>query len=95
MPVWFVASSDLLWSQRCEGLERAIASGRFDTTGIISLTASEAFVKRNQKRTLKENYEAQHGMIEMYKRHNVPIDKGSIMAAFGCNFEVTFRSSAS
>jgi hydroxymethylglutaryl-CoA lyase len=26
-------------------------------------------------------------MIEMYKRHNVPVDKGSIMAAFGCNFE--------
>jgi len=70
-----------------KGLERAIASGRFDTTGIISLTASEAFVKRNQKRTLKENYDAQHGMIEMYKRHNVPVDKGSIMAAFGCNFE--------
>ena len=70
-----------------KGLERAITSGRFDTTGIISLTASEAFVKRNQKRTLKENYEAQHGMIDMYKSHGVPVNKGSIMAAFGCNFE--------
>ncbi|HEV7804008.1 MAG TPA: hydroxymethylglutaryl-CoA lyase [Burkholderiales bacterium] len=70
-----------------KGLERAIASGRFDTTGIISLTASEAFLKRNQKRTLQENYEAQHGMIEMYQRHNVPVDRGSIMAVFGCNFE--------
>src|ERR1035437_5011371 len=70
-----------------KGLERAIASGRFDTTGIISLTASEAFLKRNQKRTLRENYEAQHRMIEMYQRHNVLVDRGSIMAAFGCNFE--------
>lgn len=69
------------------GLERAIATGRFDITGVISLTASEAFLARNQKRTLKENYEAQHGMIEMYKRHNVPVDRGSMMAAFGCNFE--------
>lgn len=25
--------------------------------------------------------------IELYKRHNVPVDRGSIMAAFGCNFE--------
>lgn len=70
-----------------KGLQRALATGRFDTTGTISLTASEAFVQRNQKRTLKENYEAQHGMIEMYKRNNVTVDKGSIMAAFGCNFE--------
>ena len=70
-----------------KGLERAIASGRFDTTGIISLTASEAFLQRNQKRTFKENYAAQRGMIEMYQRHKVPVDRGSIMAAFGCNFE--------
>jgi len=70
-----------------KGLERAILTERFDTTGIISLTASEAFLKRNQKRTLKENFEAQHGMIEMYQRHNVAVDRGSIMAAFGCNFE--------
>ena len=55
-----------------KGLERAIASGRFDTTGIISLTASEEFVKAQPEKDVQENYDAQHGMIEMYKRHNVP-----------------------
>ena len=55
--------------------------------GIISLTASEKFLLRNQKRTLAQNLEAQHNMIALYKQHNVTIDRGSIMAAFGCNFE--------
>jgi hydroxymethylglutaryl-CoA lyase len=74
-------------AMNAKGLERAIATGRFETTGIISLTASEAFLQRNQKRTLKENVEAQHNMIALYKQHNVAVDRGSIMAAFGCNFE--------
>jgi hydroxymethylglutaryl-CoA lyase len=70
-----------------KGLERALSHGRFDMTGTISQTASEAFLARNQKRTFAQNYEAQHRMIEMYQAHGVPVDKGSIMAAFGCNFE--------
>jgi hydroxymethylglutaryl-CoA lyase len=70
-----------------KGVERAIATGRFETTGIISLTASEAFLQRNQKRTLKQNYEAQHALIEMYQHYSVPVERGSIMAAFGCNYQ--------
>jgi hydroxymethylglutaryl-CoA lyase len=69
-----------------KGLARSIATGRFETTGIISLTASEAFLLRNQKRTLKQNYESQQQIIDMYKEHNVPIERGSLMAAFGCNY---------
>ena len=70
-----------------KGLERALLTGRFDITGSISLTASEAFLQRNQKRSFKQNYEAQQGMIDLYQRHQVNVDRGSIMAAFGCNFE--------
>ena len=70
-----------------KGLERALATGRFDMTGTISQTASEAFLARNQKRTFAQNYEAQHRMIEMYQAHGVTVDKASIMAVFGCNFE--------
>jgi hydroxymethylglutaryl-CoA lyase len=70
-----------------KGLERALLTGRFDITGSISLTASEAFLQRNQKRSFKQNYEAQQGMIDLYQRHQVSVDRGSIMAAFGCNFE--------
>ena len=74
-------------AMNAKGLERAIATGRFETTGIISLTASEKFLLRNQKRTLAENIDAQHRMIDIYREHKVTVDRGSIMAAFGCNFE--------
>ena len=74
-------------AMNAKGLERAIATGRFETTGTISLTASEAFLKRNQKRTLQQNYDAQHTNIEMYQQYNIPVERGGVMAAFGCNFE--------
>jgi hydroxymethylglutaryl-CoA lyase len=70
-----------------KGLQRAISVGRYDIRGSISLTASEKFLKRNQNRTLAENYAAQAGMIRLFKENGVLIDRASIMAAFGCNFE--------
>lgn len=70
-----------------KGLERAIAAGKLDVKGSLSLTASEKFLLRNQKRTLAENLEAQHSIIGMYKHYNVPVERAGIMAAFGCNFE--------
>ena len=70
-----------------KGFERAMTSGRYDMAGRISLTASETFVKRNQNRTLKENYDAQSASIALYKSHGLPVEKASIMASFGCNFE--------
>ncbi|WP_188410681.1 hydroxymethylglutaryl-CoA lyase [Agaricicola taiwanensis] len=70
-----------------KGLKRAIATGKLFIKGSISLTASEKFLGRNQQRTLAENLEAQRGMIALFKENNVPIERGSIMAAFGCNFE--------
>ena len=70
-----------------KGLQRAIASGRLDIRGSISLTASEKFLLRNQNRTLAENLAAQHGTIAMYKAHGIEVDRAGIMASFGCNFE--------
>jgi hydroxymethylglutaryl-CoA lyase len=70
-----------------KGFERALATGRYDMAGRISLTASETFLKRNQNRMLKENYDAQSASIALFKKHGLPIEKASIMAAFGCNFE--------
>ncbi|MEO8651497.1 MAG: hydroxymethylglutaryl-CoA lyase [Hyphomicrobiaceae bacterium] len=70
-----------------QGFKRAMGAGRYEMAGRISLTASETFVKRNQNRTLKENYDAQSASIALYKAHGLPVEKASIMAAFGCNFE--------
>jgi hydroxymethylglutaryl-CoA lyase len=71
-----------------KGLERALTmTDKLYVKGALSLTTSEKFLLRNQKRTLAENLEAQHSIIAMYKEHNVPVERASIMAAFGCNFE--------
>lgn len=75
-----------LWLNE-KGLQRALATGKLDVKGSISLTASETFLKRNQNRSMQENIEAQRRIIDMYQQHNVPVERGSIMAAFGCNFE--------
>jgi hydroxymethylglutaryl-CoA lyase len=70
-----------------KGFLRALAAGRYDMRGRISLTASEKFLKRNQNRTLAENYDAQSASIRLFKEHGLPVEHASIMAAFGCNFE--------
>jgi len=55
--------------------------------GALFLCASEAFLKRNQKRTFQENIEAQRALGALYQQHQVPVETCGIMAAFGCNFE--------
>jgi hydroxymethylglutaryl-CoA lyase len=56
-------------------------------TGSITLVASEKFSKRNQNRTAAEQLAGQHSIVEKYKAAGVPVERGMIMAAFGCNFE--------
>ena len=75
-----------LWLNE-KGLQRAISSGKLDVSGSISLTASERFLQRNQNRTLAENLKAQDATIAMFKQNNISVERASIMAAFGCNFE--------
>jgi hydroxymethylglutaryl-CoA lyase len=74
-----------LWLNE-KGLERAVACGRLDLSGSISLTASEKFLERNQNRSLSDNIQMQHNMIRLYQDHGIAVERGSIMAAFGCNF---------
>jgi hydroxymethylglutaryl-CoA lyase len=75
-----------LWLNQ-KGLQRALAIGRLDVHGSIALTASPTFLKRNQNRTMEENVAAQHAIVEMYAMFDVPVERGSIMAAFGSNFD--------
>ena len=70
-----------------KGFERALATGRLDTRATISLSASAAFLRRNQNRSPAELIEAQHRSLELYLRHGTVIEQGLIAAAFGCNFE--------
>ena len=70
------------------GFERALGfSNRLTNTGTIQLCASEKFSIRNQNRTAAQQLAGQHAIVEMYKAAGIPVERGSIMAAFGCNFE--------
>jgi hydroxymethylglutaryl-CoA lyase len=69
-----------------KGLKRAIDSGRLEVRGSVSLCASGPFLKRNQNRTMEENIPMQHKTMEMFRQYNVPVTRGAVMAAFGCNF---------
>ena len=76
-----------LWLNE-KGFERALKfSGRLSNTGTIQLCASEKFSLRNQNRTAAQQLAGQHAIVEMYKAAGIPVERGSIMAAFGCNFE--------
>jgi hydroxymethylglutaryl-CoA lyase len=69
------------------GFERAFACERLSLRASVTLTASETFLKRNQRRTMAENLAAQRTSIANYKAKGIPIESAGIMAAFGCNFE--------
>ena len=75
-----------LWLNQ-QGFERARATGRLDLRGSIGLAASETFLKRNQNRTIAQQMADNHVIIERFKALGVPVERGGIMAAFGCNFE--------
>jgi len=75
-----------LWLNE-KGFQRALKHDRLTNTGTIQLSASEKFSKRNQNRDAAQQLAGQHAIVEMYKAAGVPVERGSIMAAFGCNFE--------
>jgi len=75
-----------LWLNE-KGLERAMATGRLKIEGRIALCASEKFLKRNNNKSFAEQIAYNHRALDMFKAHGIPVKKGSIMAAFGCNFE--------
>jgi hydroxymethylglutaryl-CoA lyase len=75
-----------LWLNE-KGLQRALQASNLDVFGTISLCPSAGFLMRNQKRTNEENIEAQRSILAMYKRNNVIVRRGGLMAAFGCNFD--------
>ncbi|MQA77949.1 MAG: hydroxymethylglutaryl-CoA lyase [Streptosporangiales bacterium] len=70
-----------------KGLERAIAAGIYEIDGHVSLTASETFSKQNQRRDMAADIEMQRKQLTLYRDHGIPVRSGTLMAAFGCNYE--------
>jgi hydroxymethylglutaryl-CoA lyase len=80
-----VSYTGLWFNER--GFLDALDTRKLDVKGTLQTTASETFLKRNQNRTMQEQFDSFPGLIEMYKSKNVPVTRGSVMCAFGCSFE--------
>ena len=76
----------VLWLNE-RGLERALAADGLYLKGSIGTSASETFMKLNQNRGFEDNITVQHNQVALYKKHGIKYFRGSMMAAFGCNFE--------
>ena len=70
-----------------QGIARAQATGRLHMEGVLSVTASEAFSKKNTNRTIAETFTETEKRIAVLNEYHIPIDQISVMAAFGCNYE--------
>ena len=70
-----------------QGLQRAVMTGKLDVEGSLSITASEAFSKRNTNRTIDETFAETEKRIEGFERFSIRPHEVSVMAAFGCNYE--------
>lgn len=71
-----------------QGLERALAfRDKLHITGSISLTASEAFTRKNLNRSHAENLEAMRKLTALHLSHGVAVERIGVQAAFGCNYQ--------
>lgn len=70
-----------------KGIERALATEKFDLEGVISITASETFSKKNTNKTIAETFDEMDGRILALKKYDVPVETLAVMTAFGCNYE--------
>ncbi|MPY73857.1 MAG: hydroxymethylglutaryl-CoA lyase [Alphaproteobacteria bacterium] len=71
-----------------KGFERAMQfRDKLTLRGKVSLSASEAFVIRNQNKNLDENLKMQHEYMKQYKAAGVPVDCVGVNSAFGCNYQ--------
>ncbi len=70
-----------------QGLQRAVMTGKLDVEGSLSITASEAFSKKNTNRTIAETLAETEKRIEGFQRFGIRPHEVSVMAAFGCNYE--------
>ena len=75
-----------LWLNE-QGLQRAVATGKLYVDGKINMYPSAAFLKRNQNCTPEEYRAEAARFVATCKRHGLPVERGSISSAFGCNFE--------
>lgn len=76
-----------LWFN-AKGFYRALTfREKLHLSGSITLTASDAFTRKNLNRSHKENLEEMRKMTQTHLNAGIPVSRISVMAAFGCNYQ--------
>ena len=75
-----------LWLNE-KGLERARVTGKLTLEGKISIYASEKFSMKNNNRTTAQEFEYARRVLDNYKENGIAVERGSVAAAFGCNYQ--------
>ena len=76
-----------LWLNE-KGLERARSFGdKLTLEGKISIYASEKFSTKNNNRNTAQEFEYSRRVLETYLENGIPVKRGSVAAAFGCNYQ--------
>jgi len=76
-----------LWFNE-SGLRRALQfKDKLTISGSISLTASEAFTRKNLNRSTEENLVAMRKQTAVHLENGVTVNRIGVMAAFGCNYQ--------
>lgn len=75
-----------LWFNQ-KGIDRALLhKHKLSLSGTIHTVASELFSRSNLNRTRDQNLEAMRTQTMAHQHAGIPVNKISVMAAFGCNF---------
>ena len=87
----FAPRQGVLYAALCfneNGLKRALAfRDRLAITGSVSLSASDAFSRKNLNRDHAANLDAMRKMTAAHKAAGVSVTRVGVMAAFGCNYQ--------
>src|SRR4051812_42014943 len=75
-----------LWLNE-KGLERARATDKLTLEGKISIYASEKFSVKNNNRNTAQEFEYSRRVLDSYIENGIPVKRGSVAAAFGCNYQ--------
>jgi len=76
-----------LWFNE-NGLNRALAfKDRLSMIGSVSLSASDAFSRKNLNRGHAENLDAMRKQTRAHQAAGVAVTRVGVMAAFGCNYQ--------
>jgi len=70
-----------------QGMVRALKTNKLSVFGKLSITASEAFSKKNTNRTLEETLLEADERIAAAREWNVSVTEIGVMSAFGCNYQ--------